>query len=154
MPVSRRNGLLVVEEATDFRAVDAALADIDRRLFIAYEIEAGRPVYRVMVDQGDHGAAVLCDWRDEHGQPLPLSSGLVEQVKSQRPREGPDLGRSERANAELKARQLADFDEAVDGIAEDVGARMSGRRSAVLPRGIGLRRARSRTGHHERQDLK
>lgn len=136
-------GLYVVEQASDVRAVEASLAEIDPALFLSWEIEGDRKVYRVLYDRGDQTPAEIARW------PYPLSSGLVELVKSLRPREGPDLERAQRANEQKAERETRDFEETVDEIAKDVGKRISGKRSAVLHRGQHLRLARSRTGHHD-----
>jgi hypothetical protein len=138
MPASYRNGLYVVEDASDFRTIDRELAAIDERLFLDYEIRAGAKVYRVLYERWPEPPAEIARW------PYPLSSGLLELVKSLRPRAGVDLEAALRANAELEARQLADFERDVDEIADDVGPRIRETRSALLHRGVHLRRARAR----------
>lgn len=139
MPVSRlhESGLTLVEDSLDARAVEAALQRIDDRLFLTFEIARGQRVYRVLYDRGDQPPAPIADW------PHALSSGLVELVQSQRPRGGVDLEASEKANAALKERQLADFDYALDELANDLGPRIAGKRSPAFHRGPHLRRARS-----------
>jgi len=147
MPVSRlhRSGLTVVEDSLDIRAIDAGLRLIDDRLFLTYEIEQGRQLWRVLYDRGDEPPATIADWRDARGRPLPLSSGLLELVKSLRPRSGEvDLEASQKANEERAAREQAESDAAMDEIAADVGPRISDKRSAVLHRGVHLRLARDR----------
>jgi hypothetical protein len=138
MPVSHRNGLYVVEDAIDFRTIDRELAAIDERLFLDYEIRAGAKVYRVLYDRWPEPPAEIARW------PYPLSSGLLELVKSLRPRAGVDLEAPLRANAERAARQRADFERDVDEIAADVGPRIRETYSAVLHRGVYLRRSRTR----------
>jgi hypothetical protein len=137
MPVSHRNGLYVAEDAIDFRTIDRELAAIDERLFLDYEIRAGAKVYRVLYDRWPESPAEIARW------PYPLSSGLLELVKSLRPRAGVDLEAPLRANAERAARQRADFERDVDEIAADVGPRIRETRSALLHRGAHLRRARA-----------
>lgn len=151
MHLSQRNGLYVVEQGSDFGAIDAALAEIDHRLYLSWEVDArygdprdGARVYRVLYDRGDQPPATVAEWRNEYGAPLPLSSGLVELVKSLRPRDGVDLERAQRANEEKAARETADFERDVDEIAADMGPRISDKRSAVLHRGQHLRLARAR----------
>ena len=100
MPVSHRNGLYVVEDATDFRAIDRELSAIDERLFLDYEIRAGAKVYRVLYDRWPEPPAEIVRW------PHPLSSGLVEELRKLRPREGVDLQAPLRANEEQAAREL------------------------------------------------
>ena len=144
MPVVRpHRGLYVVEDSLDATAIGRELAAVDDRLFLSWDVEQGRQLWRVLYDRGDLPPVAIADWRDDRGRPLPLSSGLLELVKSLRPRGGPDLEASSRANAAARERQLRDFDEAVDEIAADIGPRISDKRSAVLHRGPHLRRARS-----------
>jgi hypothetical protein len=137
MRTSHRNGLFVVEDAADFNTIDRQLrVEVDDRLFLTAEYENGGRVYRVLYDRGDDVPAEICRW------PHQLSSGLVDLVKSLRPREGPDLERAARANEAKAARDLADFERDVDEIADDVGPRIEGRRSPLFHRGMHLRRAR------------
>jgi hypothetical protein len=135
------SGLLL--PAADERSVERELQALDPRLFLTYEIEGGRQVYRVMCEYaGDHFAPV-CDWRDEKQQPLPLSSGLIELVRSLRPRGGVTAQEAIAANEKLQARVEADFENEVDEIVGDMAPRMRETRAACLPRGPHLRRARS-----------
>lgn len=151
MPTSFRNGLYVSEDAVDFNAVDKALYEVDDHLFLTWEVTDGAKAYRVLYDRGDHEPAEICRWVNERGDPLPLSSGLVERVKSLRPRDGVvDLDASRKANEELERRQVADFEAEVDEIVKDMGPRAEGRKRPVLHRGQHLRLARQRTGHHRK----
>ena len=142
MPVSHRNGLYVVEDATDFRAIDRELNAIDERLFLDYEIRAGAKVYRVLYDRWPEPPAEIVRW------PHPLSSGLVEELRKLRPREGVDLQAPLKANEQRALREVADFERDVDEIADDIGPRMRETRSAVLHRGVYLRRSRASRGMH------
>jgi hypothetical protein len=78
-------GLIVCEHAVDERAILAQLREFDDRLKIGCEPDETykRNVY-VVVRQwsNEHDAAVICEWRDENGVPLPLSSRLVDKVKN------------------------------------------------------------------------
>ena len=149
MPRSFRNGLHVVEDNTTFAAVDAALYAVDQQLFLTWEVEDGAKLYRVLFDRGDNPPAEIARWVNERGQPLPLSHGLVELVKSLRPRDGVvDFHAAQRANEAREAEKIADFDAEVDEIVADMGPRAEGKKRAVLHRGQHLRMARSRSGHH------
>lgn len=82
---SMHRGLIVCEHAADERSVRAQLREFDDRLILSQEVdrEHGCYVYVVVRRWSDsHDAAVVCDWRDEHGRPLPLSSRLVDKVKN------------------------------------------------------------------------
>lgn len=91
-----------------------------------------------MYDRGDDPPVELSRWPHE------LSSGLVDQVKSQRPRSGPitppDFALLNEQRAEKEKQELVEH---MDEIADDVGSRISGTRSSVLHRGIHLRRRRT-----------
>lgn len=133
--------------ASDERSVERDLQRLDDRLFLSWEIERDRDgepirVYRVMCEYaGDHFAPV-CDWRDEKQRPLPLSSGLVELVRSLRPRGGTSVQEAIDANAAHQAQVEADFERDVDELIADMAPRISDKRSAVLPRGAHLARSR------------
>ena len=147
MPVTRshRSGLTLVEDSYDERSLQAELELIDDRLYLVWEVRRGARLYRVLYDRGDNEPAPIAEWRGDDGSPLPLSSGLVELVKSLRPRDGNvDLEGPTRRNVERAERLKADSDAAMDEIAADVGPRISDKRSAVLHRGVHLRRARDR----------
>jgi len=135
-------GLYVVEQAADFRAIDAELGRIDSRLFLSWELERGKKLYRVLYERGDLPPLTLCDWRDERGEPLPLSSGLIERVKSQRPRGGPEFPDYARLNEERAEKERVELGEAMQDIAADIEPRIAGRRLPLFHRGIHLRRAR------------
>lgn len=85
MHVSQHRGLLVAEHATDERSVQAQLKEFDDRLILSQEVdqEHGCLVYVVVRRWSDsHDVAIVCDWRDDNGVPLPLSSRLVDKVKN------------------------------------------------------------------------
>ena len=141
MDLAYRNGLYL--PAADERSIERELQALDDRLFLTYEIERGRAVYRVMCEYAGGKFMPVCDWRDAKGEPLPLSSGLVEQVRSQRPRGGVTVQESIAANERLQEQVTADFEAEVDEIVADMGPRIAGKRSACLPRGAHLRRSRA-----------
>jgi len=130
--------------AADERTVERELQRLDPRLYLTYELERGRPCYRVMCEYAGDKFLPVCDWRDEKGEPLPLSSGLVEQVRSLSPRGGVAVQESIAANEALQAQVDADSEREIDEIVADMGPRISEKRSACLPRGVHLRRSRDR----------
>lgn len=141
-------GLYVVEYAADFDSIDRALRrEIDDRLFLSKEFDRRYDdfVYVVLCEvAGDHPPVCVTEWREETGRPLPLSSGILERVRSQRARGGVAAIEAFAANEAMQERNRREADEAMDEIGEDVGARISEKRSAVLHRGVGLRRARDK----------
>jgi hypothetical protein len=145
MNQSTHRGLVVCENAVDERQVSGSLRDFDDRLRLAQEVDAeyGCFVYRVVrVWSNDHDAAVICEWRDEQGMPLPLSHRLVDKVKT--------LSMNSRApqvdvvahNDALVAAQQREADELFEELARDA-ARRSGRVNA-FHRSPGLARTRAR----------
>jgi len=140
------SGLLL--PAADERAIEDELQRLDPRLYLSFEIEGGRQVYRVMCEYAGDRFAPVCDWRDEQQRPLPLSSGLVELVRSLQPRGGVAAQEAMAANERRRERLEADVEEAVDEIADDMGPRIAGRKQSLLNRSPGLvasrRRARRR----------
>jgi hypothetical protein len=141
MGLEYRNGIYL--PAADERSIERDLQLLDPRLFLTFEVERGRQVYRVMCEYaGDHYACV-CEWRDDKQQPLPLSSGLVELVRSLQPRGGTTVQEAIAANERLQVQVEADSEREIDEIVADMGPRIAGRRSPVFHRGPHLRRARS-----------
>lgn len=78
-------GLVLAEEAGDELRLSRALKQIDDRLVLQRHPGkvAGGFVYKVLrIVSEDHPAEYVTTWADEYGNPLPLSSGLIEKVKS------------------------------------------------------------------------
>jgi hypothetical protein len=139
------SGLYVVEFGQDFAAIDRELRREDDRLFLTWEIDPryNQKVYRVLCEvAGDKPSVCIAEWRDELGRPLPLSSGILERVRSQRARGGVAAQEAFASNEAMIEAAIRESDEAMDEIAEDVGPRIAGKRSAVLHRGHHLRRSR------------
>lgn len=91
------SGLVLAEEAQDEASITRALKQIDPRYVLQKhpgEVEGGW-VYKVfcIVNDSEPPIAIM-SWSDDRGRPLPLSFGLVEEVKKWRPenrgRRGPD----------------------------------------------------------------
>lgn len=146
------SGLFVSEQVSDSESVERALNALDHpvadRLFVTREVDQrfGSWVWRVMIWNGDRPAENLCEWRDQAGQPLPLSHGLVDRVRAQMAsRDGDRLGIAlAEQNERHSERVRREVDDALDEIAADVGPRMRETRSAVLHRGQHLRRSRQK----------
>src|SRR5262245_28748604 len=85
------SGLYVIERAADFGAIQRELSRLDDRLFLTWEVDPrhNAKCYFVLCEvAGDRPPVRITDWRDVHGRPLPLSSGILERVRSQRARGG------------------------------------------------------------------
>lgn len=81
-------GLVLAEEAQDEARLSRALKEIDSRLVLqkhAGDVPGGL-VYKVFAIVGeDEPAECVCTWADEYGNPLELSSGLLDLVNRLRP---------------------------------------------------------------------
>lgn len=145
---SGRGGLLVAEYGADYASVQAALKDHDPALrLIPPGVEvADRPgregwrVYRYA--GGDRPIEFLCFWGSEHGDPYPLSHGLVDLMKQMdrntRSRYLDDVA----ANAIRKAEIDKQYERDSEALRDDY-LPLQGR-SPMLHRGQSLRRARDK----------
>ncbi len=145
------SGLVLAEHGQDEAAVARLLKQHDRdlRLVPQRSDSYGRIYYAVYRYAGsERDAEFVCAWVGEDGQPLPLSSRILDMVQQlDRNGRGAYVDEDER-NARLRERRALDEAQATEDLADDWARRE--RRSAVLPRGSHLRQARSRTGYHER----
>lgn len=150
----RHGGLLVAEDAADFQAVERALKAFDADLVLNVERRNdGRPVYDVhKVIASDRPAVFICRWQDERGEPLPLSSALVDLVKelhpSSRAARG-DLSTDQlvdRRNAALREEARRETREGAAEVLGDLLPRLKGKRIPVLHRGRHLLRSRHKPG--------
>lgn len=82
--VSELEGLAVVTETRDARSIQEDLTRLDPGLFLDMErAYPGGPICYVVKEHvaSGHPPGRVVEWQDEHGNPLPLSSGLIERVK-------------------------------------------------------------------------
>lgn len=109
MPLRQHgSGLVLAEDALDEARVSHAIKQVDDRYVLQKhpaDVEGGW-VYKVFcIVSEDQPAVCVLTWSDERGNPLPLSSGLVEEVKKWRPesrgRRGPD---ADERNEQLRER--------------------------------------------------
>lgn len=105
-------GFVVAEEAADEAQLSRALREIDRDLVLQKERAdvGGGWVYKVVQIVSDDYAPVVFVWCDRQGNPLPLSSGLVEEFKGLRKeaasRRGPDADERNRRLVERTRQQI------------------------------------------------
>lgn len=115
---STAGGLVVAEHAQDEKAVARALRQIDER-FTLWPPDAMSPYYRVYCRVSDWQESVcVCTWMDEQGQPLPLSSGLLNEVDRLRldaRNKEIDADTFNRLRSERIAKEKADRGEAIIG---------------------------------------
>lgn len=143
-----KSGLFVAENRATEGQIAAALKDIDSALILTWEFEDGRQVWKVHAYAGsDRPAQYLCSWRDERtSEPLPLSHGLVEQVKRMRLDSRADRIDADAHNAKLRSDETKRFESEMDEVAEDFDRadRNFGHFSGPLQRSPGLVAARRR----------
>jgi hypothetical protein len=142
--VERRSGGLVVAElGMDGASLERELRKRDPLLSLQGwpSLEHGRIVWRVVREAGERGPETVCVWQTEGGEPLPLSSGLLDLVdrldrnSRHRHRDEDELNESRRL--ELAKQQQRDN----EGIADNWNP-SHGR--TVLPRSVSLRMARDK----------
>jgi hypothetical protein len=150
MVYTRYGGLVLAEHGADETAIRHALKGVDRDLRLVRDDREGRPVYRVFKFMGESTeAAWVCDWRDDSGNPLPLTHRLVEKVSdlrlgSRAPETDP-AGHNDR----LREQAAGEFREALDDQVRD-GVRRAKRAPCFKP-SQSLRMARDkqrRKGHN------
>lgn len=116
-------GLVVAEHSVDEARLSHALREIDDR-YVLQKHPGNVPggyVYKVFcVVSEDQEAVCILTWADDHGRPLPLSSGLIEEVKRWRPearsRRGPD---ADERNRQLEQRREQERREALAAITDE-----------------------------------
>ena len=112
---SEIGGLTVATSSSDYQSVQRAIKEIDDCYMLDDLSGAGDWV--VLCRRGSEMPPdVVVTWRDENGNPLPLSSGLVEKVKRLRAdsrwtEPDPDV-----LNEKLRERNRVEFEDHVDEI--------------------------------------
>lgn len=124
MPLTMRDtgfGLTIAEQSHDELSLTRALKQMDDRLVLQRhpgKVEGGF-VYKVFkIVSEDQPAEAICTWCDEHGNPLPLSSGLLSKVESLRAGargRGPD---ADEHNARLVADRERTREQALEAVVE------------------------------------
>lgn len=75
-----RGGVAVYEYAQDENQIQRALKAIDDRL-VLWPPDGMCAYYRVARNVSDwQDAEIIASWKDQNGNPLPLSSGLIDEV--------------------------------------------------------------------------
>lgn len=146
------SGLLVAENGSgDERAVARALRDYDPDLrLVPQGVAGGRMAYKVYRYCGsERPAEFICFWGNERGEPYPLSHRLLDKVRSldKNQRGSEDYRSEDELNEQAKAARERQAEEDAQALLDDWKTREG--RSALLPRGPSLARARARTGYHD-----
>lgn len=134
------SGLVVASQAADESSVRRALKQHDPALILTPDNPDDGPIVWTVLKRVGDGVHVVCRYRDEHGNPLPLSHGLVEYVKR--------LDLNSRApkvdvmaeNDRLRERVREDDSAELEEYAAELVERLRGKKSHMLPRGLHRRR--------------
>lgn len=128
-------GLVVAEHSADEAALQHALREIDDRYVLQKhpgDVPGGFVFKVFCVVSEDQEAVCVLTWADDHGRPLPLSSGLIEEVKRWRPearaRRGPD---ADERNRRLEQRREQERREALAAITDEHRAQIERGRVTV-----------------------
>ena len=119
LTIRSHGGLIVAEHGQDERSVAQALKQIDDRLILQKHpgpVEGGW-VYKVFRHVSDWQPPLpVATWADEHGNPLPLTFGLVDLVNRLRldaPNKAPDAD-------ERNQQRLAEIERERENISRDI----------------------------------
>lgn len=141
----RESGLIVAENSADERTIQRALKDFDPHLVLTWEVDpTGVQVWNVhYVESGDRPAIFIAAWRDDYGTPLPLSSSLVDKVKSLRA--GVDWVKvADEENRRLVERRRREAESDMDQVAAEYQPYIDDRRSFGFRRGVKTRMFRDK----------
>lgn len=137
---SHSSGLLVAEQSQDHRQVEARLRQIDDRL-VLWAPDGLNPYWRVMRRISDDRPAMpVLAWMAPDGDPLPLSSGLVDEVTRLRRDSryhGPDADKRNQQHVDQIRKLREDSVEAIHSEYEDYLER--GRKGVTFAR-VGKKR--------------
>ena len=147
--VVNRGPLCTVERPLGVNEIEIALRKFDSELFLEQvdnHVKQHR-VWRVRRLVNDWTEpAHICDWVDDYGKPLELSSGLVDKVRKLQLQAANGFNVSEHVNKENE-KLLADREEDMQNfeiaVAEDILPRIAGKKSPAFHRGMHLRKRRA-----------
>lgn len=126
-----RDGLLVAEHGMDARSIQAALKQIDDR-FQLWPPDGMSEYWRVYCRINDWTEApCVATWMDDFGNPLPLSSGLIDKVNRLR-MDSPNQGVSvDEHNAKHVQRVRDDREQRDHAIAQEHAPKLERARTSV-----------------------
>jgi hypothetical protein len=127
------SGIVYPAEGMDGARIRAALKEHDRNLDLIQQLDPdwGRWVYKVTYSTGS-GDEVLFAWRGANGEPLELSSALLDKVKRLDKNTSVAAPDADALNdRHLKSRKK-DWDDSTDDLVDDYLPRS--RRKSLLPR--------------------
>ena len=144
------SGIVVADQALDERQVDRALKERERMLFLDKEVWRGRLVYAVRLYVPDSEPLDVLYWHDGHGNPLPLSSGILDRLDSLRKEHGyiPAHTMNTRRDEQLAADAGQDYEDLAREMLPRIGTTRSHVRSVSTPE-----RARRNTAERRKRGL-
>lgn len=118
----------MAEHSRDEASLQRALREIDDRYVLQKHpgnVEGGF-VYKVFcVVSEDQEAVCILTWADDYGNPLPLSSGLIDEVQKWRPENRSRRGlTADERNTQLEARREQERRDALAAITEEHRAKV------------------------------
>ena len=133
---SAYGGLLVPEGALE-AAVSRQLRELDPDLrLVPQDSDAyGTRIYKVYKYEGpDRAATFILHWGDEHGNPFPLSSALVEEVKrhDRNMRGHATLLDPDESNRKLKEERRRTLNNDLDELGREFDKRVAGKFSTTF----------------------
>ena len=134
MPLAQTDsGLIYPAEGMDGAQVRAALKQHDRNLDLIQQLDPDwrRWVYKVTYSTGS-GDQVLFAWRGPGGEPLELSSAIIDRVKLLDKNTPVAAPNEDALNEAPLERRRKDWEQTSDDLADDYLPRT--RRKAILPR--------------------
>jgi hypothetical protein len=113
------SGLVLAEQAADGAGLRRALKDIDRNL-VLWPPDAMSPYWRVLERRGDdRPAETILTWMGMDAAPLPLSSGILDEVQRLR-KDARNRGLTvEERNAQLEAAVAKERRDGMDALADE-----------------------------------
>jgi hypothetical protein len=113
------SGLVLAEQAADGAGLRRALKEIDRNL-VLWPPDAMSPYWRVLERRGDdHPAETILTWMGANAEPLPLSSGILDEVQRLR-KDARDRGLTvDERNAQLEAAVAKERRDGMDALADE-----------------------------------
>jgi len=133
---------LWLPQGADEAHVSRALREYDDDLRLIPGVPKQGIPYKVYVYRGDQPAVFVCAWADKNGDPLPLSSALLEMVKLHDRHTRDRAPDADEMNARLRERQAHDNETDTEALVDDWRTREG--RYALLPRSRSLYLARAR----------
>lgn len=141
------SGLVLAEHGMDEAAVSRALRqhDNDLRLVRGYDLDREVFFWKVYRYNGpDRPADFILAWANEEGEPLPLSTRLVDEVQRHDRGMRGDFVSADEHNRRLREERHKDYLRDAEAIVQEFSAKLDGKKMVPLPRSQSLRMSRDK----------